>query len=1080
MYTKLIFISLLGLYLPGFAQFQQNVPLVKPISPDAAAMFKVLEKPIGSYTGTVPVNFPLMSLNTGELTAGLSLNYNSTGGIRVEEIASWVGLGFSLSDGAGRIIQTINSLADDRPYGFLSTIHNLSTFSCSLDDLYASAQNQYDTEPDIYMYNFGGRTGKFFFKQDGTVCVSENSGIKVEYDTTNIGNAASNGLRQFIIIDEKGNKYYFGQNKNKTINYRTESTCVYQTIGNTGNNLPANVSRTWYLVEAYDLNEENSLKYTYVANSGVNTTFSGGLLSVFPIGSCAGFNTAPSQVNVATNTVDYMVSKIDAGRNGYLLFNSSADRRDATSLRKLNNIEQYDADNVFKKRIKFNYGYFNNGEGDAFMRRLKLVTFSEFGTVDNTGDSISYKFTYNETMNLPSRFSNSVDLWGYYNGKFNSDYFPNFYYQFGTNAIRQVNKSNRSAIPACAQANILTRITYPTGGYRQFVYEGNQALMSTSNEHYMDDEYTVPKWFNNTAFYSNISPAVCLRQSFTINSTDGGANFSYNLDVGGCSNYTIKIYKVNLSTDTLGGTVIRTLNNTSEYNTNLLNGNYRMEIIKSSMFCNFNSLNGNWKESTLSTASIVTPSGPFNRNNINAGGVRVRQLIDYDPVTGKTSTRDYKYKLYSTDSTFTSGVLISPVHMLILENAGSYDGQFLAVHSSSCYPLASEGGSYVVYPEVRTIEYGNGRIDRKYSFMANTVNGGYPPIPPSDNAYLRGNLENEKYYDNNGTLIRKVTYGYTYGNGGGQVGYRDKPYYYDNQDNGLEDREYPRNQAERPAHGDCNNYYLYASSTLQAAIIDSIYSPAGAVSTQTNYSYTNYRNQLLLNKVTTTANNGASKVSTCKYPFTDNSQFTFFLNAADRSIKTKLLSGNALFPLEITDSLKPATGTANLISGNKYLYGLFNTNAIHLARVINYTAPTDSIVSIFTNYDLKGNLREELKANDIRTNYLWGYNNQYTVAKVVGSIYATVSGLINESILNAPANDNALRTELNQIRDGLAATKAMVTTYTYSPQGNMTSETDPSGKTTYYEYDALGRLVLVRDDQNNIIRKVAYNMAGAL
>lgn len=1080
MQIKLLFlISLLGLYLHCFAQFQQNVPQVKPLSPDAAAMFKVLEKPIGTFTGTVPVNFPLMSLTTGELTAGLSLNY-STGGIRVEEIASWVGLGFSLSDGAGRIIQTINSLADDRPYGFLSTIHNLGTFSCSLDDLYASAQNQYDTEPDVYMYNFGGRSGKFFFKQDGTVCVSENSGIKIEYDTANIGSVASNGLRQFIITDERGNKYYFGQNKTKTINYRTESTCDYQTIGNTSNHRPGIVSRTWYLVEAFDLNEENSLKYTYVMNAGVNTTFSGGLLKVLNIGSCAGFNTAPSQVNVATNTVDYMVSKIDAGRNGYLLFNSSADRRDATSLRKLNNIEQYDADNVFKKRIKFNYGYFNNGEGDPFMRRLKLVTFSEFGTVDNTGDSISYKFTYNETMNLPSRFSNSVDLWGYYNGKYNSGYFPNFFYKYGTDALRAVDNSNRSAIPACAQANILTRITYPTGGYRHFFYEGNQALMSTTNEHYMDDDYNVPKVVESTLFYSNVNPSPCLRQSFTINSTDGGAVFSYTLDGTGCSNYTVKIYKVNLSTDTLGGVVLRTLNNTSDYSTDLVNGNYRIEVYKTSIFCSFSKLTVNWNESTLSTASIVTPAGAFNRNNINAGGVRIKQLVDYDPVTGKTSTKEYKYKLYSTDSAFTSGVLITPVHMLIVENPGSYDGQFLAVHSSSCYPLAAEGGSYVVYPEVRTIEYGNGRIDRKYSFMANTINSGYPPIPPSDNAYLRGNLEIEKYYDNSGVLIRKVTYGYTYGNGGGQVGYRDKPYYYDNQDNGLEDREYPRNQTEYPAHGDCSNYYRYASSSLQAVVIDSTYSLAGVFTTQTNYSYTNYRNQLLLSKVTATANSGASKVSTCKYPFTDNNQFTFFLNAADRSIKTKLLSGNALYPLEVTDSLKPSTGAANLVSANKYLYGLFNTSAIHLARIINYTAPTDSIVSIFTNYDLNGNLREELKANDIRTNYLWGYNNQYPVAKVVGSIYATVSGMVNASVLNAPANDNALRTELNQLRDGLATTKAMVTTYTYSAQGNITSETDPSGKTTYYEYDGLGRLVLVRDDQNNIIRKIAYNMAGAL
>ena len=55
---------------------------------------------------------------------------------------------------------------------------------------------------------------------------------------------------------------------------------------------------------------------------------------------------------------------------------------------------------------------------------------------------------------------------------------------------------------------------------------------------------------------------------------------------------------------------------------------------------------------------------------------------------------------------------------------------------------------------------------------------------------------------------------------------------------------------------------------------------------------------------------------------------------------------------------------------------------------------------------------------------------------------------------------------------------AQMSTYTYAPLIGITSEITPSGKSIYYEYDALGRLSIVRDLDKNILKKICYNYAG--
>ena len=51
---------------------------------------------------------------------------------------------------------------------------------------------------------------------------------------------------------------------------------------------------------------------------------------------------------------------------------------------------------------------------------------------------------------------------------------------------------------------------------------------------------------------------------------------------------------------------------------------------------------------------------------------------------------------------------------------------------------------------------------------------------------------------------------------------------------------------------------------------------------------------------------------------------------------------------------------------------------------------------------------------------------------------------------------------------------ARMTTYTYLPGIGMTSQTDPNGHTVYYEYDALGRLSTIRDNERRLLKSYQY------
>ncbi len=128
-----------------------------------------------------------------------------------------------------------------------------------------------------------------------------------------------------------------------------------------------------------------------------------------------------------------------------------------------------------------------------------------------------------------------------------------------------------------------------------------------------------------------------------------------------------------------------------------------------------------------------------------------------------------------------------------------------------------------------------------------------------------------------------------------------------------------------------------------------------------------------------------------------------------------------------------------------------------------------------------GRLRERRPPAAPPTTYLWGYDRAYVVAQVQNATYAQVLDILGQPTIvrlqgPKPGTDVQVRQLLEPLRTRLP--QARVTTYTHRPLVGETSQTDPSGRTVFYEYDGLGRLLRTRDEQGRILSQQQYHYAG--
>ena len=223
------------------AQYDADgLPQVVLPAPTAAEFIRQQEFPVGKHTGTVNVSVPIYTIKSGDLELPLSATYNSTG-IKVNQEASWIGLGWNLNLG-GSISRVVRGKDDFSEYGGIHPTRmatELFPYSDNKERYLASTclsptkqfvektmrlLDQSDLEPDSFYFNFGNHSGQFLLPQLAAlehVNSIEDDGYRpiivgnsnVDIKLIPVLNAAGNHLQgryNFRITDVDGTKYYFG------------------------------------------------------------------------------------------------------------------------------------------------------------------------------------------------------------------------------------------------------------------------------------------------------------------------------------------------------------------------------------------------------------------------------------------------------------------------------------------------------------------------------------------------------------------------------------------------------------------------------------------------------------------------------------------------------------------------------------------------------------------------------------------------------------------------------------------------------------------------------------------------------
>lgn len=1082
-----------------FCQQDFSLKNILPPSPEASALIKSAMYPVGTYTGRPDITIPIYEIKTPHLSVPISLSYDATG-IRVNDKSTWVGTKWSL-DAGGMVSQMIIGEPDklstfpafDAVPPRASEIVNNSTYFGYLKGLVEHENNSYpDSEPDKFFYSLpGGRNGSFVLDRDRNIMQIPKTSLKISI----IGS-----LNGFNITDESGTSFVFSTLENTESYIYNRSGQFPNATANPGSSTYKNQKTAYYLSEIISNDGTDHIYFTYglttVSSNDESYTQTWGNKYPGPVEPQLSYMYYHEYLWNGVTRISYVPTLTNITfANGKVEFIGAGGRLDDMSAGKLDEIIVYNKNNsggyTKLKSFKFSYGYYYSAdtysENSGFPHtsydryRLRLDTIK---LKDATGNQISnYTFSYN-SINPPPKTSCAQDWWGYYNGAIYNTTLVRPTNVFNGVSVVSIGGADRSSNENYMKAGVLEKIKYPTGGYTLFDFESHKYLKGYSWQVEGHPAYAQGNSSNNLVVETFTVPAVLDYQTGSGKLTITIAPYSSNNHpFVKIKNMTTNVEQTFTSPDATQWYVYDQFYEFHPGDTYQITAScyVNQPYAFASIYASF-------------TRSVYDPHDePF-------AGLRIKSIKNYAADNTLSYEENYRYgpndNGYGVITDFGQNTYVyhRDQRVFHISGCGYPGGAYAVLLGGPLYDQCLTQGSPVVYPEV-TKYYGtpSANAGKTVYYHCNDIFGTIKtsPFPMGhelannqgfivmNDAWKRGQLQKQLEYRKNPdgsnplyTLVQEVENVY-------DTLTTDKTYGLFAQAKfdrilllGWEQWCGVTKFFSDYAWGEypINTGYVQLKQTIKKE-----YDPNGSNFVQTiiNHTYDNTRKDIKI-KTSTTNSSGQIIETETKFPF-HKAQLLTAITSAESTAIDNMLTKNMLFPIE------EISRKNNIQVGlKKTSYEYVNTNTIAPVN-IKYQVKSNPIETRlqFTKYDANGNLVEQKKTGDVVTSYLWGYGGTVPVAQVVGADYTTVSGLISSSVLSdLNPSSSTLRTQLNAIRQYYANSNVQVTTYTYSPLTGVASVTDPNNKTNYYEYDAAGRLSLIRDQDNNIVKKYCYNYFG--
>ncbi|MCO6164559.1 hypothetical protein, partial [Flavobacterium sp. NRK F7] len=1056
--------------------FAQELPNILPPSPEAASVFKSTEIPVSLHTGVPNISVPLFEIKTKGVSIPITINYNSRG-IQVSEIASRVGMGWSLNYG-GMISRQIRGKADEDGYGYLTNISSTNSFftdyatRVGVYNTYVNVPD-YDFTPDQFFYNVNNLSGKFVLDQrDGKAVIQKFSNIKIDY-------ANDGKIKSFIVIDDNGNKYYFGYSKDGSRfaadRDRNMESISYPEIGSPfiNNTSQDSFYNTWHLM-TIETNAKELIEFYYQLESTVHYRRSFDEPE-------DGLNTYISHFSKIISD-QYNIQEIQYNQGKIVFTNSLNAREDLRNGTYIKEITLYDKLNTKIKGYTFKYSYKVSANDNNQLNYLKTIEpesskrlfLDQLYEKNNATDSLpGYTFTYSKTK-LPNKHSNSQDYWGYYNGKNNGQFLKFYYAEVGSRAVDTIK----------SEAGLLKKITYPTGGMTTFEFEHNVVKNVFPNRLVFQSpnpltDYSI--FLTHLDYNTNYANGAFTKYFSVGDNLIGSLNYSVDFDdTTGCSAsgntfeckflVSLKNLQTNITYQLFLG----------EHTANLSAGNYVLTV--DPIDNNYDPIEmGNgfgvdlfWKEEIADPSQLLFAGGKRIKKieyNENATNVSFVKTYNYsDTVTGVTSGY-----LFGLPSFYSLNPMYSSEGFQVYEPYGAVPGSVLSTYQ----------GSSIGYETV-TEYFGEnnnntGKSMHKFSMTPDT--GLYYEFPyhlPTDNEWLRGQeleVTHFKKQISGYAPVKKIENKYLYGD------------YLFEEEPGVEPHSTPAIFNPIPIEK-----FLTENMTVESlkylknerifrlpipifnkkdTIVTtvSVHPITGdTIRTQTNqerYTYKTYHLtggtvDLLSSKITDYLENEVVETTTT-YDYDYNEHYNLAKTTNTNSLG-EILETQYYYPLDSEMSTKPVVND------------LKNKNMVGMPLVVqsyNGTEKTSEVETIYKNWnntllapeiiktsngalalenrvkynlvdDTNGNPLEVQQEDGIPITYIWGYNKTQPIAKIENATYAQVQQYeANLQTLSNGTNETNLNTALDNLRAALP--NAMVTTYTYKPSVGVSTITDPKG-----------------------------------